>query len=172
MDKKLKIVASPFLFFGGIFISISAIVVISFYLYAAIVIQYNVGAIIFSSIFGFILIVACISLYKVWFATLEFSSEGILLKAPMRKNVFRNYKQYSHMSYASYWHGSPAGIGSTKWYIVISTFKLNQYDLTHINGVHISDNIIKIQYSEKRRKQLQEVLPEKLAFQLKNPPKK
>lgn len=88
MDKKLKIVASPFLFFGGIFISVFTVISTIFLLYAAIVIQYNVGAIIFFSIVGFILIVACISLYKVWFATLEFSSDGILLKTPMKKVFF------------------------------------------------------------------------------------
>ncbi len=173
MNSRVKIIASPFLFFGGIFMFLVTFVSYIFFWWAGSVMQTGterayiraLGIIVCT-----IILLCCILESKKYFATIHFTKDGIELHTALKKPTFATYKQYRNVTYASYWHGSPVGIGSTKWFIVISERKLSKYELEHINQIPVSSNVLKIEYSKKRREQLMEILPQNMACQLKNPP--
>jgi len=173
MNKRIKIIASPFLFFGGIFVFLMTF---GFYIFG-----WWIGSdmqtesecilirIFFMSICT-ILLICWIFESKKYFATIHFTKDGIEFHTAFKKPVFATYKQYRNVIYASYWHGSPVGIGSTKWFIVISERKLSKYESEHINQIPISNSVLKIEYSKKRREKLMKILPQNMACQLINPP--
>lgn len=173
MNKRIKIIASPFLFFGGIFLYamiISFFCIFWFGSYDYDTLSEQLFMRIFSLLISSVLLVLCIYESKKFFATIHFTKDGIEFHTAFKKPVFATYKQYRNVIYASYWHGSPVGIGSTKWFIVISERKLSKYESEHINQLPISNSVLKIEYSKKRREKLMKILPQNMACQLINPP--
>lgn len=102
-----------------------------------------------------------------WFIKIIFLPDGIRIKAARKKPTVRPYKYYQYVYKASYWHGSPIGIGIIKDYIVISHRRLNDAELCNINQVAGSTDIIKIKYSPKTYRTLMDTLPREMAYKLK-----
>ncbi|MBR5234457.1 MAG: hypothetical protein IKW03_09630 [Clostridia bacterium] len=173
MKEKIKLIASPFLFFGGIFLYVaifSFFCIIWFGSYDYEIHSDQLFMQIFALLVSSILLILCIYESKKFFAMIHFTKDGIEFHTAFKKPILKTYKQYRNVVYASYWHGSPIGVGSIKWFIVISERKLSKYESEHINQIPISSNVLKIEYSKKRREKLMEILPQNMACQLKNPP--
>ena len=173
MKKNFKIIASPFLFFGGIFLYVMILSVFCIFWFGSYDYESRYDQLfmqIFALLISSVLFVLCIYKSKVFFATIHFTKDGIEFHTALKKPVFTTYQQCQNVAYASYWHGSPVGVGALKWFIVISERKLSKYELEHINQIPVSSNVLKIEYSKKRREKLMEILPQNMACQLKNPP--
>lgn len=138
------------------------------------------GALKVESKYDFIIIVAfCIlgivifpililcSEMKQWLERLHISADGIEIHAPFRKT-----KKFSYDDYSKIYYGYMTVRGIHEWFIIISSRTLSRFELTNLHKVEKTDVYVTVKYSEKRRKQLQEILPPKLSVQLKNPPPK
>lgn len=173
MNNRIKIIASYFLFFGGIFTYLFTFASYIFFWWTGSVMQTTTECIqirILGIIVCTIMLICWLFESKKFFATIHITKDGIEFHTAFKKPILKTYKQYRNVVYASYWHGSPIGIGSIKWFIVISERKLSKYELEHINQIPVSSNVLKIEYSKKRREKLMEILPQNMACQLKNPP--
>ena len=173
MNHRVKIVASSFLFFGGIFLYLVTFVAYVFFWWIGSVMQTKSECMqirVFGIIMCTIMLLCWIFESKKFFAMIHFTKDGVEFHTAFQKPILKTYKQYRNVVYASYWHGSPIGVGSIKWFIVISERKLSKYESEHINQIPISSNVLKIEYSKKRREKLMEILPQNMACQLKNPP--
>lgn len=173
MNKRIRMIASPFLFFGGIVLYIFVFCVFCIFWFGAndmSTLDEQLFMRIFAVTISAILLLCCILESKKFFATIHFTAIGIEFHTIFKKQSLTSYKQYRHIAYASYWHGTPIGVGSIKWFIVISERKLSKYELEHINQIPISKSVLKIEYSKKRHQKLCEILPENMAQQLKNSP--
>lgn len=173
MKKRIKIIASPFLYFGGIFfyaVVISTFCIFWFGSYDYETLSDQLFMRTFALLISSVLLALCAYESKKFFAMIHFTKDGVEFHTAFQKPILKTYKQYRNVVYASYWHGSPVGIGSIKWFIVISERKLSKYELEHINQIPVSSNVLKIEYSKKRREKLMEILPQNMACQLKNPP--
>lgn len=103
---------------------------------------------------------------KQWLERLHISANGMEIHVPFRKT-----KRFSYSDYSKVYYGYMMVRGIPEWFIIISNRTLSRFELTNLNKVKKTDAYVTIKYSEKRRKQLQEILPQKLAVQLKNSPK-
>lgn len=104
---------------------------------------------------------------KQWLERLHISADGIEIHAPFRKT-----KKFSYDDYSKIYYGYMTVRGIQEWFIIISSRTLSRFELTNLHKVEKTDAYVTVKYSEKRRKQLQEILPPKLSVQLKNPPPK
>lgn len=87
-----------------------------------------------------------------WYANIEFTQEGLIFRAPFRKTTLIPYKRI-HIYPASYIH-----VCVEVPYIVFSTKILSNYELTHINNVPNTSEVIPIEYSRKHYEKLLKVL--------------
>ena len=88
-----------------------------------------------------------------WYANIEFTQEGLIFRAPFRKTTLIPYKRI-HIYPASYIH-----VCVEVPYIVFSTKIMSNYELTHINNVPNTSEVIPIEYRRKTYEKLLKVLP-------------
>lgn len=173
MNKRIKIIASPFLFFGGISLYLFSLSIFCIFWFGSNDFETFSDQLfmrIFALLISAVLLALCVFESKKYFATIHFTNDGIEFHTAFKKPVFATYKQYRNVTYASYWHGTSVGVGSTKWFIVISERKLSKNESEHINQIPISSSVLKIEYSKKHREKLMEILPQNMACQLEKPP--
>ena len=98
-------------------------------------------------------LIGCLLAAPKWYANIEFTSEGLVHRAPFRKATLIPYKRI-HINPASYIH-----VCVEVPYIVFSTKILSNYELTHINNVPNTSEVIPIEYRRKTYEKLLKVLP-------------
>lgn len=98
-------------------------------------------------------LVICMFAAPKWYANIEFTPEGLIHRAPFHKATLIPYKRI-HINPASYIH-----VCVEVPYIVFSTKILSNYELTHINNVPNSSEVIPIEYRRKTYEKLLKVLP-------------
>lgn len=104
-------------------------------------------------VIGGLWFVGCLFSAPKWYANIEFTPEGLIFRAPFRKTALIPYKRI-HIYPASYIH-----VCVEVPYIVFSTKIMSNYELTHINNVPNTSEVIPIEYSRKHYEKLLKVLP-------------
>ena len=96
---------------------------------------------------------ACLLAAPKWYANIEFTPEGLIHRAPFRKATLVPYRSL-HIYPAYYIH-----VCVPVPYIVFSTKIMSYYELTHINNVPNTCEVIPIEYRRKTYEKLLKVLP-------------
>ena len=96
---------------------------------------------------------ACLLAAPKWYANIEFTPEGLIHRAPFRKATLVPYRSL-HIYPAYYIH-----VCVPVPYIVFSTKILSNYELSHINNVPNTSEVIPIEYRRKTYEKLLNVLP-------------
>ena len=104
-------------------------------------------------VIGGLWFVGCLFSAPKWYANIEFTQEGLIFRAPFRKTALIPYKRI-HIYPASYIH-----VCVEVPYIVFSTKIMSNYELTHINNVPNTSEVIPIEYRRKTYEKLLKVLP-------------
>lgn len=102
---------------------------------------------------GIVWIGACLFAAPKWYANIEFTPEGLIHRAPFRKATLVPYRSL-HIYPAYYIH-----VCVPVPYIVFSTKILSNYELSHINNVPNTSEVIPIEYRRKTYEKLLKVLP-------------
>ena len=108
---------------------------------------------IYCVVIGGLWFVGCLLCAPKWYANIEFTQEGLIFRAPFRKTALIPYKRI-HIYPASYNH-----VCVEVPYIVFSTKIMSNYELTHINNVPNTSEVIPIEYRRKTYEKLLKVLP-------------
>lgn len=100
-----------------------------------------------------IVVIADPSRYVVWY---RFSQDGIEYHTLFRRKKMLPYSNYPYVLHGKYLHG-------VYWrhYIIFTDRRIKNAELSQINHVAPSDQLIKVQYSKKVLVSLVAVLPEK-----------
>ena len=94
------------------------------------------------------------------YCKLTFTSDTIRIKRALHKPVCHSYDYYSYVYRATYWHGSPVGIGYFPQFLVLSHRFLRQNELNGINEVPDGvDQVIKIRLTKRRYRKMLPALP-------------
>lgn len=168
MNKKpLKIIADPFLFYGGL-IAVIFCFTLSFYIAFFVITpdlveppeDTNSVKAIFIFLGSAMVIAGIISLPR-WLNIITFDKEYIKFKTPFHKEITEQYHNYQfvYVGYYSY-------LGFSIAYIVLSKAKMSNNQLENIEQVKADGQIIKIKYSDKALAKLQPFLTEKQNHQL------
>lgn len=168
MNKKtLKIIANPYLFYGGTMYVIF-VVFLCLCMAFLIITPDNVKSIedlyLIRGIFVFLgiaMIGAGILCLPRMLEIITFEKDVIKFKSAFHKEIIKPYSNYQFVYLAHYSH-----IGLSVKFIVLSQKKLNQTEIENINRVKSNGQIIKIKYSVKTIAKLQQVLTEKQKNQL------
>ena len=110
-------------------------------------------------IFGFFVVALWITKIIIaprWCRWYVFRKDAFECHILLRKKIKIPYNEIN-ISYASYFHGTPAGIGKTRYYIVFSQRKLSRYEQDHINDVS-PKGVYKLVYTKRLSKCLKSVL--------------
>ncbi len=168
MNKKsLKIIANPFLFYGGtIFVIFCFILCLWVSLFVitpdSVDTPEDVNLVRgFFMFLGVTMIGAGLLCIPRWLEIITFEKDVIKFKPAFHKEVTKSYNNYQFAYFAHYSH-----IGFSVKFIVLSTRKLNTYELKNINKVKSDEQIIKIKYNKKTLTKLQYFLIEKQNNQL------
>lgn len=170
--KKVVIIADRFLFFGyfvsnGIFFAFCAFLHLIQYFIERPVFATEKDRImtllLFDSLFLFLLVTEAVITPR-WCRWFTFKKTEIECNTLFRKKEVIPYDN-CYISYASYFHGTPSGLGSMRYYIVFSSRKLSRYEQDNINQAS-PKGIYKISYSKKTINKLESVLPAKLFSQV------
>ena len=97
----------------------------------------------------------CLFLLTKWRIIVELNSEGISYKPTFKKKIVKKYSDFGYFYCASYTYYTQ------KKYIVFSQRRLNDYELTHINNVQVSDKLIKIKVRKGLKEEISPLLPPK-----------
>lgn len=146
--KNATFFVNPVLFFSGI-IFCTIMTVISFSV-SIVENQYIFAALCTIMLVGFF-----ISAPR-WCARTIFNADTIIFKTAFYKAKENTYDTYRYIYKASYLH-----ILYRPKYIVFSQARLSDYELQNINELASTEKTIKIRYSKKTFKALQQVLPKK-----------
>ena len=107
-----------------------------------------------------VLVFGFLSLLPRWRIVVELNNEGISYKPTFKKKVVKKYSDFGYFYCASYTYYTQ------KKYIVFSQRRLNDYELTHINNVPVSDKLIKIKVRKGLKEVLSPMLPPKYLFRI------
>ena len=99
-----------------------------------------------------------------WYTKITFTEDSIQVKRAFHKPICHPYKHYSYVYRATYWHGSPLGIGYYPQFLVFSRRSMRQVELENINQVYEADKIIKLRITKRRYKKLNAVLPSEARY--------
>ena len=108
---------------------------------------------IFFGILGIIGEFACFFCFPQWasYITIDSIKQTIEFKTWFRKPMVKNVLEYKYIYEADYWHGSVIPtFGFSPKYIVLSTTKIDKKYLTHINQLHVSEDVLIIKFTPKR----------------------
>lgn len=104
--------------------------------------------------------VACLCALPKWRIIVEIDNESICYKPTFKKKIVRKFSDFGYFYCASYTYYTK------KKYIVFSQRRLNDYELTHINNVPVSDKLIKIKVRRGLKEVLSTILPPKYLFRI------
>ena len=128
----------------------------------------KVGCIIIFIVIAFAIIGSEMLCMSRWYAYLEFDSKYIKFKRAFYKPRLVNYQYYRFVYIAEYMHKSILPILKMRvMYIVLSSVRLSQYQLSHINNINSSVTTIKVMYTRKNCEYLCSVLNDKQIRSLK-----
>lgn len=99
--------------------------------------------------------IVCLCAMPKWRIIVELNSEGISYKPTFKKKIVKKYSDFGYFYCASYTYYTQ------KKYIVFSQRRLNDYELTHINNVQVSDKLIKIKVRKGLKEEISPLLPPK-----------
>ena len=110
------------------------------------------------------------AIFSVFFVLLNTSAHIVLSKKGVefhhgfKKPVFHpwDYYGYCEKGYYLYYGAFPS------YYIILSTYKLKTCELTKINGIPISERVIRLKYNKKSFETLSKILPPRLSLSLVN----
>ncbi len=88
-----------------------------------------------------------------------FDSDGISFWTPFIRSSICEYRRYSHIYPASYFHGTPLGFGSRVAYVVFSQKYLSDKILMNINHLANSPEVFKIRMPHRKFEELMKMLP-------------
>ena len=103
--------------------------------------------------------IGMVLLSKEVLAFVIFDSQCITFWVPFKGRQTTEYRLYSHVYPASYYHGSPFCLGSRMSYIVFSQKYLSDKVLTNINQLTSTAQTFKIRLRRKRYEELLKLLP-------------
>lgn len=129
----------------------------------AIVFCYHInetGAAVFFLLPAIAINIACLCAMPKWRIVIELDNDCISYKPTFKKKVVKKYSDFGYFYCASYTYYTQ------KKYIVFSQRRLNDYELTHINNVPISDKLIKIKVKKGLKEVLSPILPPKFLFRI------
>lgn len=101
-----------------------------------------------------------------------FDSDGITIWTPFMSSQTCEYKRYSHIYPASYFHGNLIGFGVRVHYVVFSQKYLSDKVLMNINHLANSSEVFKIRMRHKKFEELLTLLPPYQASMLQSAVKK
>ena len=101
-----------------------------------------------------------------WCLMLTFDRDGVLYKPLFRKGMRIQYSNYPRIQYAYYMHGNMFAAYKVNFF-VFTNRRLTDEELTQINQVAPSSDLIKIRYTRKTYKKLLEALPPSIALEVK-----
>lgn len=164
---KVRILANPSLFFGGL---LSIIIIVTLSATTLLLLQQNIIRCatdkdriltqLFIGMWAVIYLVGVILCAPQWFASIVFDKERIYVFIPFRKRILYEYKNFSHVYKATYWHGSLFGVGYHPQFFVLSQRRMTTDELQNVNHVPISDKVVKIRHTEHMHRKLCTILPE------------
>ena len=96
-----------------------------------------------------------------WYAYVQITDNQVKYKCAFKKAEYIPLSNYRYLYKADYFHRAIIPIGCRHVYVVLSTGKVSDYDLSHINQVAPSLSLIKMRYSKKIFDRLLECLNEK-----------
>ena len=170
MKKPLSIIADPGLAMMGL---IYTVVISTIFIGAILYFCINgdkhdvIGVLSTGGTLEILLIIVIIWVLPQWYVKITFLPDGVRIKPARKKPTERPYKYYQYVYKAYYWHGSPIGIGTNVYYIVVSHRRLKDNELCNINQLASSADVIKIKYSPKTYQTLMNTLPSEMAYKLK-----
>jgi hypothetical protein len=172
VHRKIKLLANPLLFFGGVFY-----VIISVGICIVIIISLNDPAntagrtdqieaqMIFGGL-GIGMIVAGLLCFPRWFVTITLDVTTIRYHAAFKKPIVKDYSNYPFIYRGWYRHRGLLPVGYNAEYIVLASRKMTTDEVQHINQIGISDKIIKIRYRKKAYHTLCNIFPDRHRIQL------
>lgn len=96
-----------------------------------------------------------------WYAYVQITDNQVKYKCAFKKAEYIPLSNYRYLYKSDYFHRAIIPIGCRHVYVVLSTGKVSDYDLSHINQVAPSLSLIKMRYSKKIFDRLLECLNEK-----------
>lgn len=164
---EIRILANPGLFFGGL---LSIVIIVALSGTTLFLLQQNIIRCatdkdrilsqLFISMWVVIYLIGVIFCAPQWFASIVFDKKCIFVCTPFRKRMLYEYKDFSHIYKATYWHRSLFGIGYHPRFFVLSQRRMTTDELQRINHVPISNKVVKIRYTGRMHRKLCTILPE------------
>lgn len=152
--------ADPLLFAMGITYFVITTVVCTVMIFVCFVFYMNTDIVIFFfCLFAFSIVIGLCALPK-WRIIIEITEDGISYKPTFKKEINKKYSDFGYFYCASY------SYYTERKYIVFSQRRLNDYELTHINNVAVSDKLIKIKVRKGLKEELSPFLPPKFLFRI------
>lgn len=96
-----------------------------------------------------------------WYAYVQITGNQVKYKRAFKKAEYIPLSDYRYLYKADYFHRTIVSVGYRPVYIVLSTGRVSNHDLSHINQVVPSLSFIKMRYSKKVFDRLLECLNEK-----------
>ena len=100
-----------------------------------------------------------------WCLMITFDQDGVLYRPLFRRGIRLKYSNYPRIQYAYYMHGNMIAAYKVNFF-VFTNRRLSHEELTQINEVAPSSDLIKIRYTRKTYKKLIEALPSSIAFEV------
>lgn len=110
-----------------------------------------------------IVISCCIT--ERWCLMITFDQDGVLYRPLFRRGIRLKYSNYPRIQYAYYMHGNMIAAYKVNFF-VFTNRRLSHEELTQINEVAPSSDLIKIRYTRETYKKLIEALPSSIAFEV------
>jgi len=163
--KKIRMV-SDWVLLVAVIVSTSLIAIITFWTMFAVVHEGTVSD--FSEMiqirvfFGMLLVgylIAVVATAPRFLCVIVLSEAAITVWIPFHRKKTFSYKDFRNVYCGKYFHGNIAGIGRHIWYIIITQKHLSRSELTKVNQIPNSEDVVKIRYSRKNCEKLQAILP-------------
>ena len=169
MKKQVKILENPYLLLlwtvGVLFTTISYLAIMIDVMLADAAEDASVYGLMLLILILYLIVMIC-NFYKCY-VVIKLTEDQIIYKPAFRKAQVMEYKYYPVIYKAHYYQG-PEGLEICKITFIVMTWRnLSEYQLTHINDVAGSKDVIKIKYSDKVFDQLCSVMPDKHVRKLK-----
>lgn len=150
--------ADPQLFVMGIILLVVTTVIGLFMFFLALDKYIEISILYFILTLTSNITIICVS--PKWRIIIELSDDGISYKPTFKKKIVKKYSDFGYFYCASYTYYTE------RKYIVLSQRRLNDYELTHINNVAVSDKLIKIKVRKGLKEELSPFLPPKFLFRI------
>lgn len=126
-------------------------------------IEFWVGVFLMFWVIFSIVVACCIT--ERWCLMIVLDAEGILYKPLFRSGRRLKYSNYPRVQYAYYMHGNWLGAYKVHFF-VLTNKRLSDEELSHINEVAPSIDLLKIRYTRRNYRKLVEALPPSIAAEI------